>query len=269
MNALGTSTKPFNIDAVRTGVCGFCRPQAELFHRFKLLEVQQTFYWPPRRKTVERWRTTAPDDFEFTLKAVQTITHAGDSPTYRKARLSADQRAQCGGFCDTPLVREGWQLTRELAAALKASFVVFQSPPRFEATDANVAHFRQFFHWASRDYLRFAWEPRHKSWTSDLIRDLCQELDLVHTVDPLEQQTVWGSPKYYRLHGTLLGNFRYEYGHPYTDAELREIHRRCLPGPTYCLFNNKQMADDATRFRQLLLTPFDAADLSTEMRLTR
>jgi uncharacterized protein YecE (DUF72 family) len=252
MNA-APNTNRSSLDAatIRTGVCGFCRPQAELFQRFKLLEVQQTFYRPPQRKTVERWRAIAPDDFEFTLKAYQTITHAGESPTYRKARLSADQRAQCGGFCDTPIVREGWQVTRELAAALEATFVVFQCPPRFDATEANVAHLRQFVHWAQRDKLRFAWEPRHKTWTSELIRALCQELDLVHAVDPLEQPSIWGELRYYRLHGTLLGDFRYDYGHPYTDAELREIHRRCLPGPTYCLFNNKQMVEDATRFEQL------------------
>src|SRR5262245_62700783 len=90
-------------DEIRVGVCGFCRPQGELFQRFKLLEVQQTFYWPPQRKTVERWRATAPDDFEFTLKAFQVITHAYNNRTYRKARLSADQVAQCGSFRDTPI----------------------------------------------------------------------------------------------------------------------------------------------------------------------
>src|SRR5689334_359445 len=75
-------------NSVRIGVCGFCLPQSELFRRFKLLEVQQTFYWPPQLKTVERWRRTAPEDFEFTLKAFQAITHTHNYRTYRKARFS-------------------------------------------------------------------------------------------------------------------------------------------------------------------------------------
>src|SRR3954463_9249166 len=99
-NGAGRSTD------VRVGVCGFCVPQSELFRRFALLEVQQTFYWPPQLRTAERWRRTAPADFEFTVKAFQAITHPYNNRTYRKARFSADELAQCGDFCDTPVVRE-------------------------------------------------------------------------------------------------------------------------------------------------------------------
>src|SRR4051812_9838693 len=135
---------------VRTGVCGFCLPQAQLFRRFRLLEVQQTFYWPPQLKTVERWRRTAPADFEFTLKAFQAITHTYNHRTYRKAKFSADECAQCGNFGDTPVVRHAWERTQELAAALEATIVVFQCPPSFAATDENVANLRAFFFWANR-----------------------------------------------------------------------------------------------------------------------
>jgi uncharacterized protein YecE (DUF72 family) len=236
---------------VRVGICGFCLPQAELFRQFKLLEVQQTFYKPPQLKTVERWRQIASDDFEFTLKAYQTITHAGYSPTYRRTNLTADQLKQCGGFRDTPLVREGWEVTRNLARALEARIVVFQCPPRFAATEEDVAQVRRFFTWATRDGLRFAWEPRHATWTSTLIADLCRELDLIHAVDPFESKSQFGEPRYYRLHGTALGGFRYDYDHPYSDAELHSIHEKCCGQPTYCLFNNMQMAEDATRFKKI------------------
>jgi uncharacterized protein YecE (DUF72 family) len=239
---------PATSQTVRAGVCGFCVPQAELFRRFRLLEVQQTFYWPPQLKTVERWRRTATEDFEFTLKAFQAITHAGTSPTYRRTKFSTDERAQCGGFCDTQMVRDAWKLTLRLADALEATVVVFQCPPKFDASDQNIGRLRRFFHWADRHRLRFAWEPRHVTWTRDLVRELCQELDLIHVVDPLEQDDVYGSPRYLRLHGKALGGFRYDYGRVYSDEELAEIYARCQPGPTYCLFNNKQMATDTDRF---------------------
>ena len=236
---------------VRVGICGFCLPQAELFRRFKLLEVQQTFYWPPRLKTVERWRQTAPPDCEFTVKAFQAITHTYNHRTYRKARFTSDELAQCGGFRATQVVRDAWSLSRTLAAALEARFVVFQCPPRFEASEGNVANFRSFFQWADRGKMRLAWEPRHATWTAELIADLCRELDLIHVVDPLEQASVYGTPRYYRLHGQFLGNFRYDYNRVYTDAELTDLTRRISTDPTYLLFNNKQMAADAVRFMQV------------------
>jgi uncharacterized protein YecE (DUF72 family) len=237
---------------IRVGVCGFCRPQAELFSRFQLLEVQQTFYWPPQLKTVERWRQAAPENFEFTLKAFQAITHPSSSPTYRRAKFSAQQLAECGHFGDTPTVREAWETTRQLALGLGATTIVFQCPPRFGATSENVGRLRSFFHWIDRTSMRLAWAPRHASWSVDLIEELCRELDLIHAVDPLERASVHGEPAYFRLHGLALGSYRYKYNHPYSDEQLLEIRRRCLPGPTLCLFNNMQMAADAERLENLL-----------------
>ena len=239
------------MSGVRIGVCGFCLPQAELFQRFKLLEVQQTFYWPPQLKTVERWRRDAPADFEFTLKAFQAITHSGFSPTYRRARFSADQKRECGSFRDTQIVRDAWTTTFNLAKALEATIAVFQCPPKFAATEENIGQLRRFFHWAPRSSLRFAWEPRHATWTDELVADLCRELDLVQAGDPFERPTLVGSPQYFRLHGRILGNFAYEYDKPYTNQELEEIASRCESQPTYCVFNNKQMADDAERLAAL------------------
>ena len=242
---------PTKSSRLRVGVCGFCLPQAELFRRFKVLEVQQTFYWPPQLKTVERWRRTAPSDFQFTIKAFQAITHPYNHRTYRKARFSADELAQCGGFRDTKVVRDAWELTHTLTIALGAAIVVFQCPPSFAATEENVGHLKQFFHWASRGRMRFVWEPRHATWTPALIGELCSELDLIQAVDPFEQGSVFGEPRYYRLHGTAIGNFRYEYDHPYSEDELHTLKNLCAETATYCMFNNKQMAADAARFERI------------------
>src|SRR5689334_4828994 len=106
---------------VRVGPCGFCMRHADLFRTFAVMEIQQTFYQPPRLKTVQRWREEAPPNFEFTLKAFQAITHPGGSPTYRRCKLSATQRQECGFFRDTETVHAAWETTRILAAALRAS----------------------------------------------------------------------------------------------------------------------------------------------------
>lgn len=49
---------------VRVGCCGFPRGR-QYSVRSKLVEVQQTFYKPPRLQISLRWRRESPADFEF------------------------------------------------------------------------------------------------------------------------------------------------------------------------------------------------------------
>src|SRR5258706_15940930 len=106
------------------GGCGFRLAKGVYAERFRVVEVQETFYQPPRIATLRRWREAVPKDFEFTLKAWQVITHAPTSPTYRrlKTKFSPEELAQCGYFQSTPVVEQAWQTTRACAEAL--------APPR-------------------------------------------------------------------------------------------------------------------------------------------
>jgi len=72
---------------IKVGCCGFPVARKEYFKNFSLVEVQQTFYKPPRMETAFKWRSAAPPEFEFAVKAWQLITHAPSSPTYRKAGI--------------------------------------------------------------------------------------------------------------------------------------------------------------------------------------
>src|SRR4051794_33071970 len=126
------------MDAVlpKTGCCGFRLAKKVYAERFPVVEVQETFYQPPKIATLRRWRETAPKDFEFTLKAWQVITHAATSPTYRrlKTKFSAEELAECGSFQSTPVVESAWQTTRAGAEALAARRVLFQCPASFAPT---------------------------------------------------------------------------------------------------------------------------------------
>src|SRR5687767_10231775 len=137
---------------VRVGLCGFTIGFEDYVHQFPVVEVQQTFYEPPRDSTMRRWRALSPADFEFTLKAWQLITHDAGSPTYRRLRmpLTEPERADVGSFRWTPTVRDAWSRTLDCVTLLRATAVLLQCPSSFRPTEENVARMRQFFHEAER-----------------------------------------------------------------------------------------------------------------------
>lgn len=233
---------------IKVGTCGYALRQQEYYRTFPIVEIQQSFYKLPRVTTGERWRAAAPPGFEFTIKAWQLITHEPSSPTYRRLTkaIPRESRDRYGAFRPTDEVFAAWAQTRAFADALGARIIVFQCPPRFTPTQEHIANLRKFFSTIDRVGWRAAWEPRGE-WVPDVIRGLCQELDLIHVVDPLKETPLHGKIRYYRLHG-LTG---YRYVH--TDQDLQRLKAACDDAlPTYCLFNNIFMAEDALRFQALL-----------------
>jgi uncharacterized protein YecE (DUF72 family) len=235
---------------VKVGCCGFRMAMAEYVTRFPVVEVQQTFYQPPQVQTLQRWRASAPPDFEFTMKAWMLITHEARSPVYRrlKRELSEEEREQCGSFRATPIVREALEVTLAAAKALSARRILFQCPASFKPTKENVKRLREFFHDTKRPpESQFLWEPRGGGWTDALIRELCRELNLTHVVDPFAARTVTPDRCYFRLHGRT--GFRYVY----EDEELEELYSMLPEDETsYVLFNNVRMREDAARFQKLI-----------------
>lgn len=231
---------------VKIGCCGFPKGRKVYFSQFKLVEVQQTFYKPPSVDTALKWHQEAPPDFEYALKAWQLITHPVSSPTYRKAglKIAADKAKNYGFFTPSDEVFEAWLKTREIAKALKAKVIVFQCPARFTDSAQNVENMRAFFRRVGREDFVFVWEPRG-DWSERAIASLCQELNLVHCVDPLETKPVYGKIKYFRLHGGP------GYRHQYQPEELKELQSQ-ISGKSYILFNNITMYEDALKLLQLL-----------------
>lgn len=215
---------------------------------FPVAEVQQTFYQPPQLKTLERWRAEVPADFEFTLKAWQLITHAPSSPTYRRlsAKLDRTHLQDAGFFRPTEIVDFAWRTTLDCAKALKADKVLFQCPASFLPTAANLDNLTRFFGSRDRIGLTFLWEPRG-AWGYELISELCDQLDLIHVVDPFKNECVTSGLKYYRLHG--IGGYRYQY----SDEELERLREiGGAEGETYVMFNNSKLLEDGLRFKRII-----------------
>jgi uncharacterized protein YecE (DUF72 family) len=230
-------------------MCGFTIGAATYYRQFKVVEVQQTFYDPPMNSTLERWRTQAPHDFEFTMKAWQVITHFGTSRTYRrlKSPFTDEQRAEAGGFRLTETVLRAWDRTLECARILSATAILFQCPASFKATDENTNAMRKFFSTIARPRgITLLWEPRGP-WPDEIVLSLCRDLDLIHAVDPFVRPSLTTELIYWRLHGNKSHYARY------SDDELRQV-RDWIPdreGDAYVMFNNVPRIHDVRRFREL------------------
>jgi uncharacterized protein YecE (DUF72 family) len=237
-------------DRLHIGLCGWNGSQAAYFSAFDCIEIQSTFYEPPRVQVASKWREAAPAGFRFCIKAWQLITHASSSPTYRRLRtpLPAGDRDAVGFFRQTEQVQAAWQRTLDVARAVDADVVLFQCPKSFLPTSENLINFSAFFRQLERRGFRVAWEPRGEAWTEDIVHDLCAAYDLIHCVDPFETRSFHGKPGYWRLHG------RASYSYRYTDGDLIRLKRmvRATDGPGYLMFNNFSSKADALRFRELL-----------------
>lgn len=213
---------------MKIGCCGFPISMEEYFKKFEVVEVQKTFYKPPSLETVEKWRSRAPESFEFTVKAWQVITHPPTSPTYRKASLKLED---AGFFKPIREVFEAWEVTKEIAKVLKAKFILFQTPKSFKESEESIRNMREFFNSIEREFI-FGWEAR--GWSTQMVKKVCEDLNLIHVVDPFESQPVYGDLKYFRIHKN------------HTDEEIFSL----LGKANYVMFNNPFMLQHAEKLKR-------------------
>lgn len=228
------------------GCCGWGTARARYFREFEAVEVQQTFYDPPRPSTLQRWRAEAPPAFRFTMKCFQVVTHPPTSPTYRRLRHPLANPHQAGFLRASEVVWAAWQATTAAAAALAAEVVLLQTPASFRPTSEHLANLRSFAARARCQVRALAFEPRGAAWEPSTADRLCTELGWLRACDPLTtkppsplQQRV----AYFRLHG--IGGYRYTF----TDADLTTLARLVETyDEAWVFFNNVSMREDALRF---------------------
>jgi uncharacterized protein YecE (DUF72 family) len=126
---------------------------------FDTLELDTTFYGPPRSEVVESWRESTPDDFVFSAKMPRTITH--------DKRLVA---------AEPELVEF---LTAIQALGPKLGPILIQLPPSFtRAEAASLAAFAEIL----PEEFRYAVELRHPSWLVPSTADILERHRLAWTV---------------------------------------------------------------------------------------
>jgi uncharacterized protein YecE (DUF72 family) len=111
--------------------------------RFRTTEINYSFHRIPSAKTIHGWAAATPDQFKFSLKAPQKITH------FAKLR-------DCGDTLN--FFHKAIALLGE-----KLGIVLFQLPPNFKKDAALLESFLRDLPFG----MRAAMEFRHTSWFDD------------------------------------------------------------------------------------------------------
>ncbi len=153
---------------------------------FPAVEINATFYRPPRPATFERWAATTPSGFRFAVKAPRSVTHE------RK-------------LVETDALIEAF-LAQISVLGEKLGPVLVQLPPSL-AFDAEVAG-RFFGELRARFEGEVACEPRHPSWfetgadqTLAAVRVARAAADPA-CVPAAAEPGGWRGFEYHRLHGS-------------------------------------------------------------------
>lgn len=260
------------MSAIKIGTCGYGYYQPEegwkdkyesklkaYSDEFETVEINKTFYKLPMVRTAEKWRNNALDEFTFNFKAWQALTHTTSSPTWRNKKddLTESQKENFGYLKPNEDVIEAWEKTREVGKALEADVCLVQTPGSFGCTGSNEENIRKLLRGIDRDGLEIAWEPRG-DWKEEqeAVKDICNDLDLIHVVDLLRDKPVSEHDiAYTRLHG--LNQEEYNYDYDYSDKELQELAGKLKKlakehEKVYCMFNNYEMFDNAKKLKEIL-----------------
>ncbi|BEP17552.1 DUF72 domain-containing protein [Pyrofollis japonicus] len=254
------------VSQIWVGCCGFPVARKKYFEHFKTVELQQTFYNLPEKKTAEKWRNEAPTDFRFNMKAWQVITHPASSPTWRRLRQPPPGKKENYGYMKpTRENLSAWIKTVEIAAILNAHVIVLQTPPSFGYSEENATMVREFFKEATgyiedKGKIVIGWEPRG-TWRNhkEVLQSIMCNYGIIHIVDPLRDEPIIcqsQSVLYFRLHG--LGGREVNYRYKYTDEDLSRLVKIIEKyivnndiSDIYVMFNNIYMFEDAQRFRSI------------------
>jgi uncharacterized protein YecE (DUF72 family) len=201
---------------------------------FSTVEINNTFYRLPDRRTLRAWREAVPRDFVFSIKASRYITHM---------KKLLDPASSTKKFFTS---------IRTLGARLGP--VLFQLPPRWSFDEPRFADFLE----SLRPTFRYAFEFRDRSWLNDRALDLLSQhnaafciYDLEGFLTPLE---VTADFVYVRLHGPRQA-YRGSYdGRTLEDWAEKLARWSSQARRVYCYFDNDaagHAVKNAARLRSL------------------
>jgi uncharacterized protein YecE (DUF72 family) len=173
---------------------------------FRTVEVDSTFYGYPSKGLVLGWARYSPDDFVFSVKLPQLLTHE------KKLDLSKG--------VETDLVKF-LSLLKPLIAGGKLGPVLIQLPPSF-SYQADFEKLKGFLGAAPED-VKFAVEFRHPSWLKEDVWSFLRGRNVANVIvdEPLlpPDTVVTADFAFVRWHGH---GARPWYNYRYTEKELKK-----------------------------------------------
>jgi uncharacterized protein YecE (DUF72 family) len=133
--------------------------------RLNSVEIDYTFYRMPTAKTLEGWKAATPENFRFTLKASQQITH--------RQRLKVPSDALDYWLSVVPGLES------------RLGMVLYQLPPFFKC---DVQKLETFLSVLPRG-IRSAFEFRHESWFIEDIYRLLKKHDVALCIHDADDHT--------------------------------------------------------------------------------
>lgn len=200
--------------------------------KFNFVEVNSTFYKIIHPKTVERWSRLVPEDFQFSVKCYQALTHKiGIRPVEDAFNTMNTMMHYC--------------------RILKAKILVLESPAHVRFDDKFVRDARQFFTSLSMNNVRVAWEFRRKpEELPDELINLMRDLEIIHVVD-----LSWEEPRrksdilYTRIFGNPKNEFRL------SNQDINIITQKVMQSESriaYLSTHTPRMMQDAEKFDRMV-----------------
>ncbi len=123
---------------------------------FNFIEVDSTFYYVPSRYVIQGWRNKTPDDFKFTFKFPQVITHVNKLERFSKYLA---------------------YFFHVLEPILDKTLMLLIQLPSFMSAKVGLSSLIQFLEKLDNRY-RYALEVRESSWFDGGIYDFLNENDI-------------------------------------------------------------------------------------------
>jgi len=190
--------------------------------QFNTVEINNTFYRFPSEKTVKGWYDKTPENFKFTLKANQVITH--------RRRFKNTQSTLNRFYSLAKILDE------------KLGCILFQLPPQKSKDIDFLKNAVKQFDPSKSNIIEF----RHASWFDKEVYDLLNEFEVgfcsVSSADLSDDLLITANITYVRFHG--VGSEKYHY--LYSNRELKEWADKLKESNSnyvFCYFNNDYNAN--------------------------
>ena len=190
--------------------------------QFNTVEINNTFYRFPNEKSVQGWYNKTPENFKFTLKVNQIITH--------RRRFKNTQST----------INRFYKLSEILKD--KLGCILFQIPPQKSKDIDFLKNAVEQFDLSKNNVIEF----RHPSWYDGEVYDLLKESEVifcsVSSADLPDDLVITSNTAYVRFHGIGAEKYHYLYSNPELNewaGKLNESNSKRV----FCYFNNDYNAN--------------------------